>query len=74
VGSVGRPSIRGFDRSNVNDIIDAIFEDGCCIIANVTNRETVSKVNEETRPYLDADKPWEVGQFRSAVSLKALVD
>jgi hypothetical protein len=60
MGSTGGATFRRIDRCNVTEIIQAVFQDGCCIITNFTNPETVSRVNEETRPYLDADKPWEV--------------
>lgn len=60
MGSLGTSSIRRIDRSKAKDIIEAIFDDGCCIITNFTDADTISRVNAETRPYLDADKPWEV--------------
>jgi hypothetical protein len=60
MSSIGETAVRRIDHSNVSEIIKAIFQSGCGIITNFTDAETVSRVNEETRPYLDADKPWEV--------------
>lgn len=53
--------IRRIDRADVEAIIQAIIEDGCCIIKDFTDVATVMQVNEEVQPYLDADKPWKVG-------------
>ena len=60
MGSTVTPIVQRIDRSNTDDIVNALFRDGCCIITGFTNAETVAKVNEEVRPYLDADKAWEV--------------
>ena len=60
MGSLDQSAVQRIDRDNVDGIIDALFKDGCCIITNFTDAETVAKVNEEVRPYLDADKPWKV--------------
>lgn len=56
--AVKQPQIQRIDRANVAAIIQAIIEDGCCIIKNFTDVETIKKVNAEAKPYLDADKPW----------------
>ncbi|KAL4751595.1 hypothetical protein BDW72DRAFT_192788 [Aspergillus terricola var. indicus] len=52
------PQVQRIDRSDDSAIIQAIIRDGCCIIKNFTDVNTVKKVNEETWPYLEADKPW----------------
>ncbi|KAJ9357901.1 hypothetical protein DTO027B9_2828 [Paecilomyces variotii] len=52
------PQLQRVDRSEPTKIIQAIIDDGCCIIKNFTDKETVDAVNADTRPYLDADKPW----------------
>ncbi|KAJ9299212.1 hypothetical protein DTO271G3_2834 [Paecilomyces variotii] len=52
------PQLQRVDRSEPAKIIQAIIDDGCCIIENFTDKETVDAVNAESRPYLDADKPW----------------
>jgi len=53
-----KPSVRRLPRSDVESIIRAIEEDGCCIIQDFTNPDTVEKVNKETQPFIEADKPW----------------
>ncbi|GCB27248.1 uncharacterized protein YJR154W [Aspergillus awamori] len=55
--------IRRIDRADVEAIIQAIIEDGCCIIKDFTDVATVMQVNEEVQPYLDADKPWKGDLF-----------
>lgn len=52
------PSVKRLPRSDVAGIIRAIEEDGCCIIQDFTQPDTVEKVNKETQPFIDADKPW----------------
>lgn len=54
------PQLQRVDRSEPENIIQAIIDDGCCIIKNFTDKETVDAVNADARPYLDADKPWKV--------------
>lgn len=63
--AINKPSVQRIDRSNVDGIINAIFNDGCCIVTSFTDAATVEQVNAETRPYLDADKPWKVSQTQS---------
>lgn len=53
-----KPSVKRLERSDVQGIIRAIEEDGCCIIRDFTHPDTVEKVNKETQPFIDADKPW----------------
>lgn len=45
----------------MNKIIQAIIADGGVIIKNFGTPEVVERVNADTRPYLDADKPWKAG-------------
>jgi hypothetical protein len=52
--------VQRIDRSDELAIIGAIVQDGCCIIKNFTDVETVKTVNKEVRPYIEADKPWKV--------------
>ena len=66
--SASQTTIRKVDRSNANEICQAIIADGCCIITNFTDAETVGKVNAETKPFLDDDKPWEVCSIQHARS------
>ena len=65
MGSITPPkySVERIDRSDVAGIIDAIAKNGCCIVKNFTDAATVEQVNKETRPYLDADVPWEGALF-----------
>ncbi|PGH13214.1 hypothetical protein AJ79_03772 [Helicocarpus griseus UAMH5409] len=44
--------VQRIDRSGVSSIIRAITQDGCCIIKDFTDTETLKKANEEVRPYL----------------------
>jgi hypothetical protein len=39
------------------DFIKAIERDGCVIIQNFTDLETLAKANSEVQPYLDAEEP-----------------
>ena len=63
MGSVGKPPVQRISRSDPDGIIEAIFKDGCCIATDFTDVETGTKANEEVRPYLDADKPWQVSHL-----------
>jgi hypothetical protein len=58
--AIGIAEVQRIDRSDESAIIGAIVQDGCCIIKNFTDVETVRTVNEEVRPYIEADKPWKV--------------
>ncbi|KAL5003718.1 hypothetical protein BDV10DRAFT_190631 [Aspergillus recurvatus] len=57
------PQVQRIDRADESAIIRAIIRDRCCIIKNFTDVDTVKKANEETRPYLEADKPWKGDLF-----------
>ncbi|PYH84395.1 phytanoyl-CoA dioxygenase family protein [Aspergillus uvarum CBS 121591] len=57
------PKVQRIDRSEVNAIIQAIIQDGCCVIKNFTDAATVHKANAEVQPYLEADKPWKGDLF-----------
>ncbi len=59
---VALPQVQRIDRSDAEAIINAIIKDGCCIIKNFTDQKTVDTVNQDVKPYLEADKPWKVGQ------------
>ncbi len=63
-------TVERIDRSDIDGIIKAIAHNGCCIVKNFTDAATVAKVNEETRPYLDADKPWKVSICEQAPAYK----
>ena len=60
--AVKQPLIQRINRGDKAAIIQAIVTDGCCIIMNSTDVETLKKVNAEVQPYLDADKPWKVSR------------
>ncbi|KAF2087296.1 phytanoyl-CoA dioxygenase family protein [Saccharata proteae CBS 121410] len=57
------PVIQKIDASDPEAIIEALKQDGGVIIKNFTTPELVDKVNAETKPYLDADKPWKGALF-----------
>ncbi|KAJ5120420.1 Phytanoyl-CoA dioxygenase [Penicillium bovifimosum] len=61
--AVKEPIVQRIERTDVPAIIQAIIEDGCVIIKNFTDLETIEKVNAETKPYIDADKPWKGDLF-----------
>jgi len=52
------PQVPRVDASDVEKLIQTIKELGCAIITNFTTPDLVDRVNAETRPYLEADKPW----------------
>lgn len=54
------PTLQYIHRDNVDKIIQAIIDDGACIIRNFASVEAVERVNADTHPYLEADKAWEV--------------
>lgn len=58
--TVSLPHVQRINRSDKDAIINAIIKDGCCIIKNFTDTETLDIVNEDVRPYLESDKPWKV--------------
>ncbi|TVY28760.1 Dioxygenase [Lachnellula hyalina] len=63
MGSIERPSLQRIDRAEVDKIIQAVIQDGGVIIKNFASREAVERVNADTRPYLDNDKPWKGDLF-----------
>ncbi|TVY38598.1 Dioxygenase [Lachnellula occidentalis] len=63
MGSIERPSLQRIERTEVDKIIQAVIQDGGVIIKNFASREAVERVNADTRPYLDNDKPWKGDLF-----------
>lgn len=65
MGSIEKPlpSLQYIHRDDVDKIIQAILDDGACIIKNFASVEAVERVNADTLPYLEADKPWKVDDF-----------
>ncbi|KAK0114318.1 hypothetical protein ONS95_013812 [Cadophora gregata] len=63
MGSVERPSIQYIHRDEVEKIIQAIVQDGGVIIKNFASVEAVERVNADTLPYLEKDKPWKGDLF-----------
>ena len=59
MGSVERPSIQHIHRDEVDKIVQAIVQDGGVIIKNFASVEAVERVNADTLPYLEKDKPWQ---------------
>ncbi|KAI9726679.1 MAG: hypothetical protein M1834_008944 [Cirrosporium novae-zelandiae] len=58
-----RPELQRVDFDDTVAIIEAIKKDGGVIAKNYTSLEDLEKVNAETKPYLDADKPWKGALF-----------
>jgi hypothetical protein len=65
--AVKQIQVQRIDRDDVAGIIQAIIDDGCCVIKNFTTLEAINKVNAEAQPYLDADKPWKVCRIQMSV-------
>jgi len=60
MGSPRQPSFQNIHRDDVDKIIQVIIDDGGVIIKSFTTQEAVERVNADTRPYLEGDKPWQV--------------
>lgn len=61
MGSISPPQLRRIPvDAPIEDFIDAIKIDGGCICTNYIPPETVAQANAEVKPFLDADKPWQV--------------
>jgi microsomal dipeptidase-like Zn-dependent dipeptidase len=60
MGSIQAPTLQRIHRSETDKIIQAIVDDGGVIIKNFATTEAVERVNADTKPYFDADKPWKV--------------
>ncbi|KAG4439084.1 hypothetical protein IFR05_005426 [Cadophora sp. M221] len=63
MGSVERPSVQHIHRDEVDKIIQAIVQDGGVIIKNFASVDAVERVNADTLPYLEKDKPWKGDLF-----------
>lgn len=62
MGSITKPTLRRINvDAPIEDFIEAIKKDGGCICMNYVSPEEVAQANAEVKPYLDADKPWQVG-------------
>lgn len=61
MGSIDCPVRR---RINVNvpikDFIDSIKKEGGCICTNYVMQEIAAQASAEVKPFLEADKPWQV--------------
>lgn len=58
------PEVKTFDNATVthDEILDSLIKTGGCVIKNVVSATDLAQIEEDTRPYLDADKPWK-GNF-----------
>ncbi|KAI9743081.1 MAG: hypothetical protein M1818_003376 [Claussenomyces sp. TS43310] len=61
--SADGPTLQRISRDSIDEIIQAIKDDGGCIIKNFTTPEAVDRVNEDTRPWLEKDRPWKGDLF-----------
>lgn len=52
----------------IEKFIAAIKKDGGCICTDFVTPEDVATANAEVKPFLDADKPWQVVFYRSSFS------
>lgn len=61
MGSIEKPTLRRIPVDAAIEVfIDAIKKDGGCICTNYVTPEVVATANAEVKPFLDADKPWQV--------------
>jgi hypothetical protein len=60
MGSIESPTLQRIERTEPEKIIQAIIQDGGVIIKNFATRDAVERVNADTRPFLENDKPWKV--------------
>lgn len=63
MGSVEKkvPCLQYIEKTDVDKIIAALVQDGGVVIKNFTTPGKVDQVNADTnKPYLDADRPWNV--------------
>jgi hypothetical protein len=58
--TVTLPTIQRLERSDTEGVMNAIIKDGCCVVKGFADADTISTVNREVQPYLEADKPWKV--------------
>lgn len=56
-------SLARVDFADFSAIISTIERDGGVIITDFTTQSTLDNVNTETKPWLDADKPWKGALF-----------
>ncbi|KAJ9497714.1 hypothetical protein H2202_006747 [Exophiala xenobiotica] len=61
--TVTLPTIQRLERSDTEGVINAIIKDGCCVVKGFADADTISTVNKEVQPYLEADKPWKGDLF-----------
>jgi ectoine hydroxylase-related dioxygenase (phytanoyl-CoA dioxygenase family) len=57
------PNIARVDSSDIPKLIQTIERDGGVIVTNFTTKPIIDKVNAETQPWLDNDKPWQGALF-----------
>lgn len=63
MGSVEKPSLQRIPvDAPIEVFIEAIKKDGGCICVNYVSPEDIAAANAEVKPFLDADKPWQVGR------------
>lgn len=61
MGSVEKASLQRIPvDAPIEIFIDAIKKDGGCICTNYVSPEDIAAANAEVKPFLDADKPWQV--------------
>jgi hypothetical protein len=50
---------------HIQKFVDCVKKNGAVIIKNFATQEQIDRVNEETRPYIENDKPWLVSRLSS---------
>jgi hypothetical protein len=58
--SIEQPSLQNIHRDSFDKIIQAIIDMTKLSSRNFTTREAVERVNADTRPCLEGEKPWKV--------------
>lgn len=59
------PEVQSFDAQTVttNEVVNALILAGGCIIRNLVSKDDLAQIEKDTRPYINADKPWSMDDF-----------
>lgn len=68
MGSIERPTLQRIPvDAPIEVFIEVIKRDGGCICTDYVTPEDVATANAEVKPYLDADKPWQVRVYNQSL-------
>lgn len=59
------PKVQYFDASTAScdDIVQALILAGGCVVRGMVSEENLQRIEQDTRPYIQADKPWTMDDF-----------